>query len=161
MTLLKKMMLAASLFLVSSFASAAVYDLDLINNTVDSEVVLVNVGAGNAFGDLFNFTLDQELVVNQVLDFLGPLDFLTYSIFDSGATLIESAAVGFDGKLRIEDLTLSAGSYTTYVSGILAGSFAGYSLTAAVSPVPEASTIAMMLGGLGLVGFMARRRKAA
>jgi hypothetical protein len=28
------------------------------------------------------------------------------------------------------------------------------------APVPEAETYAMMLAGLGLVGFMARRRKA-
>jgi hypothetical protein len=30
-----------------------------------------------------------------------------------------------------------------------------------ISPVPEPETYAMMLAGLGLVGFMGRRRKAA
>jgi hypothetical protein len=31
--------------------------------------------------------------------------------------------------------------------------------SATAQPVPEAETYAMMLAGLGLVGFMARRRK--
>lgn len=36
-----------------------------------------------------------------------------------------------------------------------------YDLSAAnLAPIPEASTYAMMLAGLGLVGLMARRRKA-
>lgn len=39
--------------------------------------------------------------------------------------------------------------------------FDGATLTYQVAAVPEASTIAMMLAGLGAVGFMARRRKAA
>ena len=43
------------------------------------------------------------------------------------------------------------------------GAFAGfYNLTSTVvpnSPVPEPFTYAMMLAGLGAVGFLARRRK--
>jgi len=40
-------------------------------------------------------------------------------------------------------------------------SFDGTSLTYQVAAVPEASTIAMMLAGLGALGLMARRRNAA
>ncbi|VAW48806.1 hypothetical protein MNBD_GAMMA04-1640 [hydrothermal vent metagenome] len=40
------------------------------------------------------------------------------------------------------------------------GDTGGY-LTSAVSPVPEPSAITLMLGGLGLVGFMAARRRKA
>ena len=35
-----------------------------------------------------------------------------------------------------------------------------YSGDVTVTAVPEAETYAMMVGGLGLLGFMARRRKA-
>jgi hypothetical protein len=42
-----------------------------------------------------------------------------------------------------------------------AGANASYGGTINVSAVPEPETWAMMLGGLGLVGFMARRRKKA
>lgn len=160
MTLLKKMMLAVSLLVASSFASAAVYNLNLIDNTVDTQ--LVGLGTTGTFGDLFHFTLEDDLIVSQVMDTLGSFSFLGFSVYDSvGATLIDSAAVGFDGKLRIESLFLAAGDYTSYVTGVLDGSFGGYAFTTAVSPVPEASTLAMLLGGLGLVGFMARRRKVA
>lgn len=34
-----------------------------------------------------------------------------------------------------------------------------YTATAAIAPVPEADTYALMLAGMGLVGFMARRRR--
>ena len=37
---------------------------------------------------------------------------------------------------------------------------ASWSLTRAVSAVPEADSVAMLLAGLGLVGFVARRRRA-
>lgn len=37
--------------------------------------------------------------------------------------------------------------------------FPGGEIRGQLAPVPEASTYAMMLGGLGLVGFMAARRR--
>jgi hypothetical protein len=42
----------------------------------------------------------------------------------------------------------------TYVTSATTGFFA-----MAVAPIPEPETYAMLLAGLGLIGFMARRRK--
>lgn len=66
------------------------------------------------------------------------------------------------------EATLSKISKTNLNSLVLAGansgvfpiSYTGRDINiSAVSAIPEASTITMMLGGLGLVGFMAARRK--
>jgi PEP-CTERM motif-containing protein len=57
---------------------------------------------------------------------------------------------------------LTTGSdYSIHIDGVtLAGSeTATYSGTMAVSAIPEPETYAMMLAGLGLMGFIARRRK--
>ena len=51
--------------------------------------------------------------------------------------------------------------YTSAMSGAFTGVQYGLHLvgSASLTPVPEASTYAMMLAGLGLVGFAVRRRK--
>ncbi len=55
---------------------------------------------------------------------------------------------------------LSAGDYYYQVTGAVMGNKGGgYQLFSEVSPVPEPETYAMLLAGLGLVGFMVRRRK--
>ncbi len=60
----------------------------------------------------------------------------------------------------LNPLTLSAGTYTLQikgtVSGLAGGSYAG--LLNIAPPVPEPETYAMLLCGMGLIGFMARRR---
>jgi hypothetical protein len=69
------------------------------------------------------------------------------------------------GTVLANNAVLSAGG------GHLEGNIIAKAMTAKVeigfepfhptSPVPEPETYAMLLAGLGLVGFMARRRKAA
>ncbi len=55
---------------------------------------------------------------------------------------------------------LVAGNYTLQVRGTVIGSGVGsYAGTLNLTPVPEAETYAMFLAGLGLMGFMSRRRK--
>lgn len=57
--------------------------------------------------------------------------------------------------------SLGAGSYYFTIAGVTTGRLGGhYIVDAAVTPVPEPETYALLLGGLGVVGFIARRRKA-
>jgi len=56
--------------------------------------------------------------------------------------------------------SLLAGDYYYQVTGAVMGNKGGgYQLFSEVTPVPEPETYAMLLAGLGLVGFMVRRRK--
>lgn len=70
----------------------------------------------------------------------------------NGTTSFDLDSIGFIGNVT-----------SVKVLGLdLGGASPGFDLAnVQVSPVPEPSSIALMLGGLGLVGFMAARRKKA
>ena len=54
---------------------------------------------------------------------------------------------------------LAAGNYRLIVSGINSASQASYSGNLAIAPaVPEPSTYALLLGGIGAIGLLVRRR---
>lgn len=81
--------------------------------------------------------------------------------YDSVGTLLDSDSIlipggGPGGTLLVSSLTPIA-----YVQWNEVGSFAGavYWDNLVYAPVPEPETYAMLLAGLGLLGFMARRRK--
>jgi hypothetical protein len=57
--------------------------------------------------------------------------------------------------------TLPAGFYQLKVSGTTVGGQASYGGNIVATPVPEPETYAMLLAGLGVVGFLARRRQSA
>lgn len=86
------------------------------------------------------------------------------------AVLATYAGTNFTGagahptdRWELTAMGLSAGNYYVAVNGVVAGSGGGAygsDLTIAVSAVPEADTYAMMAAGLGLLGFVARRKKA-
>ena len=118
---------------------------DTINLSVIPTRDLVAVIGGTGTG-VVNFSLFNLYAASDLSTALAVGD-----IFSNGANLslgnLESAALG--------------GNYVIKIEGTATG-FAGYNgnitLTA---PVPEADAYAMMLAGLGLIGFVARRRLAA
>jgi hypothetical protein len=72
--------------------------------------------------------------------------FLTYGVND----------VSIDGTLKLTVLSESFGG-----KGAGFGGSVGVSVPQTISPVPEPETYAMMLAGLGLLGFAARRKAKA
>jgi len=100
-----------------------------------------------------------------------------FSVIANGSSLgttsvagSSGANVGYDYDAALANLafsrgvyTLGAGAYT--VTGLMLPSADGINATQGglrldVSPVPEASTLALLLGGLGALAFVARRRAA-
>jgi hypothetical protein len=132
-------------------------------------------GLANAtFSDVFNFSvsgnslLAADLTATSGTAAIG-LDLTGFNVYTSTGTLLYSGAQKSTGKvdswkLNTSNLVLSTGSYYLEVVGKInsnsAGSFSG-NIALKALPVPEADTYAMLLAGLGLVGFVARRRKSA
>ncbi|SFD90856.1 FxDxF family PEP-CTERM protein [Nitrosomonas sp. Nm166] len=89
---------------------------------------------------------------------------LTVEVWDdthpSGSTLFATLS-GNNATNLIGDL--AAGQYHLDISGNLGSSahIGQYSVALQALPVPEPETYAMLLAGLGLVGFSIRRRKIA
>ncbi len=60
----------------------------------------------------------------------------------------------------LEKPALAAGTYTLQIRGIVTGAFGGSyaGVLNFTTPVPEADTYAMLIAGLGVMGFVARRK---
>jgi hypothetical protein len=82
-----------------------------------------------------------------------------------GDTLVSSGSSLQSGSMDVWTLSsdnLAAGSYYVLVSGnLVSDTSASFGGAVMLAPVPEPETYGMMLAGLGVLGFLARRRKAA
>lgn len=114
-----------------------------------------------AFTDVYTFlpsltdgSLASGTLSNIRLGSSGNLNITSVMLNDVSYTKLSSS------YWELTDAVLGAGPLTLTVIGTLSqgGSYAG-TLNVLLAPVPEAETYAMMVGGLGLLGFMARRRK--
>lgn len=90
---------------------------------------------------------------------------LTGSLFGIGNISMDSISVGATpvtltsaGTFSVSGLAAGAHSLVFNYSSSSIGGFAG---TVTATPVPEAGSLLMALGGVGVVAFAARRRKAA
>jgi hypothetical protein len=135
---------------------------------------------GSSFSDLFTFTVGSSfdsaasltssyLRSSTTKDLLitgfslYKYDPLTMAMLGTPITGINNTAGGPSptDSWSLSALGLTSGNYVLKVDGQVVGNGGGaFGGDLTISPVPEPATYGMLVAGLGLVGFMARRRKA-
>ncbi len=144
---------------VSASAGAATYDL----GTLSTGVTQFGPNAVNGtFSDTIDFTIAGA---SNLAAGVGALNFSLgstpyFGINNLNLTLYNSHNVDLGSGASVSLNDLSGGSYYAVITGKTYGVAGGeYGGAISISAVPEASTLAMMLAGLGLLGYVASRRK--
>lgn len=172
--------LIAALVLAGAAVSAQAAPIDVSHGvqTVDlTNKTSVKYGASfganlaqDTFADKIAFSITTKSIVGADVTSTAPiavgLNLTGFKLYSSSGALVYNvptyALTGATDLWKLPKLTLSAGSYYLEIDGkINAASTGSYSGNISLKAVPEADTYAMMLAGLGLVGFVARRRKQA
>lgn len=128
-----------------------------------------NYTEGATVDDRFGFTVNEASwvsasVISSSLENASRFEFSGASLDGNGFTSLGPDTVDNTevqswalGRTRLDP-----GTYYLTVSGTATGSSGGaFSGMINVSPVPEPETYALMLAGLGVLGFLARRRNKA
>jgi hypothetical protein len=123
-----------------------------------SSVQVINGVNGGNYGVFWQ--VGSSATLGTTTSFEGNIIALASVGLNTGATILCGRAIALTASVTMDTNTISndcntynGGTSTDYGSGGFSGG-AGPVLTA----VPEPETYAMMLAGLGLVGFLARRR---
>lgn len=152
--------------------SQGVQILDLSGGTAVLTHAFGAGNAGNTFSDRYNFTASSTEALGAVVSSLdlgalglGGAGFDSFKLYNSGGLSMDASRLSAPGAAA-EVWTLGvphlvADSYYLLVNGTVRNDFAGnYVGSVTVSAVPEPATYGMLLGGMGIVGWLARRRKA-
>lgn len=166
----------AVLALAAGQANAATYDLGTLTGSAFTQTggsTASNTGV--LFEDAFTFSIGAKSTVftNAVTSsFLGgAITGGVYSIYGAGSdglfhtlddVAVSPVAYTISGAQSPQSFVLNAGSYYIGVQGKAWGPVvATYAVTASATalPVPEPETYALLGAGLGIVGFVASRRR--
>jgi hypothetical protein len=134
--------------------------------TIDVEGDYASKNGGNTFSNKYEFTTLMAGTLSGGIQAIGGgngkgLDITDFSLYNAGGLVLAGTQLS-SGVADFWTFTadnLAAGTYYVQVGGSIAGNGAThYNDNLAQAPVPEPETYAMMLGGLGLLGFAARRK---
>ncbi|WP_428503271.1 FxDxF family PEP-CTERM protein [Roseateles sp.] len=156
---------AAALVVAGGAAQAAVYNLGDITATGALQNS-ASISNGVSFSDTWNFTLStySDAAVLISANFSRPeFAFTNFQATISGGNFPAPEALNLTAGNSFQILEGAgeavAGNYTITVSGIANRNNSFYTFNVDVSPVPEPSSYALLMAGLGVVGFMARRSR--
>jgi hypothetical protein len=130
--------------------------------TIDNMGVIVgNIVAAGIFQDVYSFTIANP---GDLAGSISATNFGPYNIVGLTVTLQDStfAVIGTDSSPGMFSFSgLAAGNYALNVLGYATGTSGGiYGGSIVATTVPEPETYALMLAGLGIVGFVAARRRS-
>jgi len=90
---------------------------------------------------------------------IGSISNFNMDIVDGSPVLPGATQASLGAGGSVLNLGLTPGMYHLHFTGMVNGAGGQYSAAINATPVPEPETYAMLLAGLGAVGFLARRRK--
>ena len=119
-------------------------------SVADSITTSINLGGSLQVSGLQErlFNLSGNNIPTLGVPVGGAIDAWTYPAGSSGEVAV------------LPETTLSAGTYVLEIRGTASGSGDSYSGVLDVAPVPLPAALPMLLGGLGMLGAAARRRRA-
>ncbi len=169
----------AAVFLVAAFSLGSTRTFgagpgDLGAFTAPTSINISNTIMGSgAFSDVYSFSVTSDTALASIIasvsfsDIVGITGF-TSSLWLAGGgqlALGETTTYGTDVLFttsKINYAPLLAGPppvYEIHAGGTVFGPSGSYGGAMVLSPVPEPEIYAMLAAGLGLMGFVARRRK--
>jgi len=149
------------------------YDIGTLDASFSS--VFVTLGAAGSFSEFATFTvpagynmvnaaantyaLSITLPVPVGLVTIGSISMFMMDIVGGSPAVPGSTVAMLAAGGSVLNLGLAPGSYHLHFTGMVNGAGGQYSAAINAVPIPEPETYAMMLAGLGALGFLARRRK--
>lgn len=124
-----------------------------------------NTGVSSVFNDWISFSMPVDSSGNGESNVIrlggGAITFTAFNLYEN-AILIATGIMDGSSSLLSFSGGSTPGKYSLNIAGFKLNSSlsASYAGNISISPVPEPETYAMLLAGLGMIGFSIRRRKS-